>query len=232
MALALLMLCAASAAAFSPSSSPLLPRLRLSSFCPVACPQACQPARERSKASLVMMAKGKKPTSSDKVQVILKGNVDGVGKQNEVLRVNIGYYNNFLRPKALADIISDEEVEVMVAKHKEELAQKKQEAEELASEVKKLGDIVLLRKVGKGNQIFGSVTNKQIIEEVSKKSGGKGEDHSLRDELLLPDFLSPVQLSAKMKWEIPEVSGLGEYSASVQVHPEVTVGIRVVVKEQ
>ena len=67
----------------------------------------------------------------------------------------------------------------MVAKRKEELAQKKQEAEDLASAVKNLGDIVLLRKVGKGNQIFGSVTNKQVIEEVTKKSGGKGEETSL-----------------------------------------------------
>ena len=61
-----------------------------------------------------MMAKAKKAGAgtADKVQVILKENVDGVGKANEVIKVNIGYYNNFLRPKALADIISDNEVEV------------------------------------------------------------------------------------------------------------------------
>lgn len=36
--------------------------------------------------------------------------MEGIGKANEVVMVNSGYFNNFLRPKALATIISDEQV--------------------------------------------------------------------------------------------------------------------------
>lgn len=60
-----------------------------------------------------MMAKKKSGGgAAAKVQVLLKANVEGVGKANEVITVNTGYFNNFLRPKALADLISDAEVEV------------------------------------------------------------------------------------------------------------------------
>lgn len=62
-----------------------------------------------------MQAKSKTDT---KIQVLLKEVVEGVGKKNEVVKVNSGYYNNFLRPKNLASIISDEGVQEKVAKEK------------------------------------------------------------------------------------------------------------------
>jgi ribosomal protein L9 len=62
-----------------------------------------------------MQAKSKADT---KIQVLLKEVVEGVGKKNEVVKVNSGYYNNFLRPKNLASIISDEGVQEKLAKEK------------------------------------------------------------------------------------------------------------------
>jgi ribosomal protein L9 len=55
-------------------------------------------------------AKAKKG-GAGKVQVLLKDAVEGVGKANEVVFVASSYFNNFLRPKNLATIISDEEVQ-------------------------------------------------------------------------------------------------------------------------
>jgi len=55
-------------------------------------------------------AKAKKG-GAGKVQVLLKDAVEGVGKANEVVFVASSYFNNFLRPKSLATIISDEEVQ-------------------------------------------------------------------------------------------------------------------------
>ena len=60
-------------------------------------------------------AKAKKSGAAGKLQVLLKDAVEGVGKQNEVVSVASSYFNNFLRPKNLAAIISDEEVQEMEA---------------------------------------------------------------------------------------------------------------------
>eukprot|EP00286_Rhodomonas_abbreviata_P020444 CAMPEP_0181307864 /NCGR_PEP_ID=MMETSP1101-20121128/11128_1 /TAXON_ID=46948 /ORGANISM="Rhodomonas abbreviata, Strain Caron Lab Isolate" /LENGTH=161 /DNA_ID=CAMNT_0023414151 /DNA_START=108 /DNA_END=591 /DNA_ORIENTATION=+ len=159
------------------------------------------------------MAKKKGGGAAAKVQVLLKSNVEGVGKANEVITVNTGYFNNFLRPKALATIISDAEVEVKEAEEQEVRDQIKQEAILQAEQLKKL-TVVLKRKVGAGNKIFGSVTSKQIVDEIKAVSGGK------------------VKLQSKLKWDVPEVHGLGDFTAKVQLHPEVSGSVKVSVQEE
>ncbi len=131
-----------------------------------------------------------------KVQVLLKGAVEGVGKDGEVVSVASSYFINFLRPKNLAQMISDEEVEQKKAKEQacvsprqlrvnastvracprraktccahvlfcaqEERERIKQEAVDMAAAIKGLGKIVLKRKTGADNNIFGKVTHKQV----------------------------------------------------------------------
>eukprot|EP00961_Rhodomonas_salina_P025238 340449-Rhodomonas_salina.1 len=124
--------------------------------------------------SVTMMAKKKSGGgAAAKVQVLLKANVEGVGKANEVITVNTGYFNNFLRPKALADLISDAEVEVKEAKEQEARDELKQEAVDQAAALKAMGSVVVKRKVGAGGKIFGSVTSKQLIDEIKTKTDGK-----------------------------------------------------------
>lgn len=108
-------------------------------------------------------AKGKGGATAAKVQVLLKDTIEGVGKANEVVQVNTGYYNNFLRPKNLATIISDEGVEDKVAKEQEERERIKQVAIEMGTVIEDLGTIVLKKKTGKDNNIFGTVTHKQVL---------------------------------------------------------------------
>ena len=128
--------------------------------------------------------------------------------------VNTGYYNNFLRPKKLAAIISDEEVEVKVEKEQEALEAIKQEAITMGTVIENLGPIVLKRKTGKNNNIFGTITHKQIAQAIEEKSEGK------------------VAFSQKMKWTVPSVEGLGEFTCSVQLHPEVSQNVKVSVEPE
>lgn len=107
-------------------------------------------------------AKSKGGATAAKLQVLLKEPIEGVGKANEVVQVGAGYYNNFLRPKNLATIISDEGVEEKVAKEQEDLDRIKQAAIEMGTAIKDLGPIVLKRKTGKDNNIFGTITHKQV----------------------------------------------------------------------
>uniref|UniRef100_A0A7S0MS90 50S ribosomal protein L9, chloroplastic n=1 Tax=Cryptomonas curvata TaxID=233186 RepID=A0A7S0MS90_9CRYP len=157
-----------------------------------------------------MLAKAK----SDKFQVLLKSTVEGVGKANQVVQVNSGYFNNFLRPKGLASVISDEEVKIKEANEREALAKLKQDAINCATEIQSIAVITMKRKLGENGKIFGTVTHKQIVEEIKLKSGGK------------------VDLSTKNKMDFPEIHGLGEYGVTIHLHPEVTATLKLkVVKE-
>lgn len=41
-----------------------------------------------------------------------------------------------------------------------------------------------------------------------------------------------VTFNQKMKWTVPEVAGLGEFTCSVQIHPEVSQDVKVKVEAE
>lgn len=105
------------------------------------------------------------------MKVILIKDVKKVGKQGEEVEVADGYGRNFLIAKGFA---------VEATKHsKEILTQQKQDAkdedkrlENEAIELKKqLAKLVVecKVKVGEGGRVFGSVSSKQIVEELKKQ---------------------------------------------------------------
>ncbi len=64
--------------------------------------------------------------------------------------------------------------QVKEAKERELLAQLKQQAINTSTQIQTIGTVVLKRKLGENGKIFGTVTPKQIVEELKSKSGGKG----------------------------------------------------------
>ena len=64
--------------------------------------------------------------------------------------------------------------QVKIAKELEVLAQLKQQAINLATEIETIGSVILKKKLGENGKIFGTVTSKQIAEEIKARSGGKG----------------------------------------------------------
>lgn len=105
------------------------------------------------------------------MKVLLLNDVKGQGKKGDVLNVSDGYARNFLFPKKLAC-----EVDAAVLndlKNKEE-ARKRREALEKQAAVdtaKKFESIVvkIYATAGADNKFFGSVTNKEIAEELMKQ---------------------------------------------------------------
>lgn len=105
------------------------------------------------------------------MKVLLLNDVKGQGKKGDVLNVSDGYARNFLFPKKLAC-----EVDAAVLndlKNKEE-ARKRREALEKQAAVdtaKKFESVVvkIYATAGADNKFFGSVTNKEIAEELMKQ---------------------------------------------------------------
>ena len=62
---------------------------------------------------------------------------------------------------------------------------------DMAEKIKSMGPLVLKRKVGAGNKIFGTITNKQIIEAVQKATNDGGDAHACPPRCCVPYDLSP-----------------------------------------
>ncbi|MFS0865597.1 50S ribosomal protein L9 [Fredinandcohnia sp. 179-A 10B2 NHS] len=148
------------------------------------------------------------------MKVIFLKDVKGKGKKGEVKNVSDGYAHNFLLKQNLA-------IEATPANMKSLEAKKNKESKEAAEELeqsKKLKErlesltVELSAKSGEGGRLFGSVTSKQIADELSKKHGIKID---------------------KRKFDLPDgIRALGFTNVPVKLHPEVIATVKVQVKEQ
>lgn len=147
------------------------------------------------------------------MKVIFLKDVKGKGKKGEIKNVADGYAHNFLIKQGLAIEANNANVSTLDAQKKKE---EKQAAEELA-EAKKLKETIekitveLSAKAGEGGRLFGSITTKQIAEELQKKHGIKID---------------------KRKMELGDaIRTLGHTKVPVKLHPEVLATLTVSIKE-
>ncbi|MFS0821112.1 50S ribosomal protein L9 [Bacillus sp. 1P02SD] len=148
------------------------------------------------------------------MKVIFLKDVKGKGKKGEVKNVSDGYAHNFLIKQNLAIEATPANMKTLEAKKNkeskeaaEELAQSKQLKEKLEALT-----VELQAKAGEGGRLFGSVTSKQIADELAKKHGIKID---------------------KRKFDLPDgIRALGYTNVPVKLHPEVSATVKVHVKEQ
>ena len=105
------------------------------------------------------------------MKVILKADIKGVGKKDEVINASDGYARNFLFPKKLAVEANNENMLKLKAKQNSVKFQKDQEKEEAMKTADKLSKILLKIQVkaGENGKIFGGVSSKEIAQELEKQ---------------------------------------------------------------
>ena len=105
------------------------------------------------------------------MKVILKADIKGVGKKDEVINASDGYARNFLFPKNLAVEANAENMSKLKAKQDSNAFKKSQEKEEAQKIADKLSKILLKIKVkaGANGKIFGGVSSKEIAESLEKQ---------------------------------------------------------------
>lgn len=105
------------------------------------------------------------------MKVILKSDIKGVGKKDEVINASDGYARNFLFPKGLAVEANNENMGKLKARQDSAKFQKQQEKEEALRIADKLSKISLKIKVksGENGKIFGGVSTKEIAQELEKQ---------------------------------------------------------------
>ena len=105
------------------------------------------------------------------MKVILLSDVKNVGKKGDIKEVADGYARNFLLRGKLAVEATKTSLEILGKQNedaKQKLDAQKASAEELKGEIEKL-TLVFKIKAGKDGRVFGTISTKQITEELSKK---------------------------------------------------------------
>ena len=104
------------------------------------------------------------------MKVILKQDIKGVGKKDQVINAADGYARNFLLPKGLAVAADSGNMNNLKAKN-ESVAYRKgedlKEAKEIAEKMKKI-TVKIEVKAGENGKLFGGVTAKEIAEALKK----------------------------------------------------------------
>ena len=146
------------------------------------------------------------------MKVILKEDVKGQGKKGELVNVSDGYARNFLFPRNLA-VPADAQA-MNELRNKEEAARhrllvEKQGAEETARRLSGK-TLKLSAKAGQGGRLFGSVTTKEVAEELKRQ----------------------FQVSVdKRKIEMADIKAFGSYEAVVKLTQGITAKMTVMVSE-
>ena len=147
------------------------------------------------------------------MEVILREDVDKVGARGSVVKVADGYARNFLLPKRLAVAATDANKKIVEQEREAYLrreAKVKSESQDLA---KLMSNVTLTfhQRVGENNQLFGSVTAKDIADALEAQ-----KYHVERRKIQLDE---PIRT-------------LGEHQVSLRLHRDVSVPITVIVEAE
>ena len=147
------------------------------------------------------------------MEIILREDVDKLGRRGDVVKVAEGYGRNFLLPRGLAMAVTDSN-KAMIAKerkaHEAKLAKEKAEFEAVAQKIASLR-FVAPRKVGENDVLYGSVTSGDIAEFLK----GKGVEIDKRKVVL----------------DEP-IKRLGDHEVKIKLHPDVVATLKLMVSKE
>jgi large subunit ribosomal protein L9 len=147
------------------------------------------------------------------MELILRDDIEKLGRRGEVVNVAAGYARNYLLPRGLAMAVTDAN-KAQIDKEKRaweaRMAKEKEEFESLAERIGELR-FVAPRKVGENDLLYGSVTSADIGDFLLSK----GIEIDKRRVLL----------------EEP-IKHLGEHEVSVRLHPEVQATLKLLVTKE
>lgn len=105
------------------------------------------------------------------MKVILLKDVKGIGKKDQIVTVKDGYGSNYLIPNGLAVMHSNKSVEILAEQQAEAAEQVRLKTEKAKAVAEQLKNIVLEfeAKCGQDSKMFGSISTKQIEQELKAK---------------------------------------------------------------
>ena len=148
------------------------------------------------------------------MEVILREDVDKLGSRGQLVKVASGYARNFLLPKRLAVPATEANKKIVEQERQAALRRDAKEVADAGELAKMMANVsvTIAQKAGENEQLFGSVTAKDIAEALER------QNYTIDRR--------KIQLHEPIKT-------LGEHKVPIRLHREVTAEITVnVVKEE
>ena len=141
------------------------------------------------------------------MKVVLLKDLKGKGKKGDIINISDGYAQNFLIPQGIAKAGTSSNLnEAHQAKDAQAYHDEQNRLSAVAlKEVVDITNLVIKVKCGNTGKIYGSVTNKEISEELAKIG---------------------INIDKK-KIEADTLKALGTYTLKVKLHPTVTASLKV-----
>jgi large subunit ribosomal protein L9 len=144
------------------------------------------------------------------MKVILTKDLDNLGRAGALVEVKPGYGRNYLLPRNLAVLATAKNIRQLEHQKAGILSRAAKEKQNMGAMAQKLSaiEVKLSRKVGEQNKLFGSVTSKDIHEQLV------AQGYELqRKQIHLPEPLKEV----------------GTHEVEVKLHAEVSAKIKVTI---
>jgi len=146
-------------------------------------------------------------------EVLLMAVVDGLGKEGDVVTVADGYARNYLLPRDLAAPVTEATRRRLVkiqAEREKDQAESRAQAQALAKTVSAASCTIAV-KVGEGEQLYGSVTESDVVDALKVQS-----IEIDRHQVVLDD----------------PIKELGTFDVPIRLHPDVEATVKVWVVEE
>lgn len=140
------------------------------------------------------------------IEIVLLERIEKLGQMGDVVRVRPGFARNFLLPQGKALRATEENLKVFESRRAQleaENLQRKSEAEAVGAKMDGL-TVVLIRQAGGTNQLYGSVTGRDIAEAV-REAG--------------------YTIHARQVLLERAIKELGMHEVRVALHPEVSISV-------
>ena len=147
------------------------------------------------------------------MEVILRETIDNLGRAGQVVKVAAGYARNYLLPRKLAYPATPGNLKVIEFERQSLLrkeAKQKDEFEKLKTMLEPI-EIVIRRKVGEQDALYGSVTNSDVADELEKKG---------------------FQIEKRKIHMDDHIKALGEYSIPIRLFKDVTANVKLKVERE
>lgn len=146
------------------------------------------------------------------MNVILLDKVANLGSLGDNVIVKSGYARNFLFPQGKAVPATKSNTEMFEARRAEleaKVAEQLAAAEARAAKVTELAEVTIASNAGEEGKLFGSIGTRDIADAITEAG---------------------VEV-AKAEVKMPEgaIRDLGEFDLAIQLHPEVTATVKVIV---
>ena len=148
------------------------------------------------------------------MKVILQQDVQGSGKKGELVNVSDGYAKNFLLKRGLAIPATAQNMAELEAKSKAQQRKVQEETDAAHALAKQLADktIKITAKAGANGKLFGSVTSKEVADELKKQLN--------------------VEIDKRKITLESEIKGFGTYNAELRLYAGISARVYVMVGEE